>query len=384
MAVPLPSLQTAPPPKRRKPRFPRPFLQCVILVALGLAVVWVVGNVVANAAVLGNRFGFSFLDRSAGFAIGESLIAYGPENSYSRAILVGFLNTLEIALIAALGSLVLGFLVAFLRTSKIGPLSAALKFYVEIIRNTPLLLQLFIWSTAIKALPPVRQALEPLSGVFISNRGLNFPAPVSPVAGALIAGVIVLICLALFEKLAKEPRRIFGIKTSLAALFFACVGTLWLLILPMETPELKGLNMRGGGGVSSEFLCMAAGLIFYHTALVAEIVRAGFNSVPKGQAEAGEALGLSRMTIFFNIQMPQALRVIILPTTALFQGMAKNTSLAVAVGFPELYTVLNTITGQTGQPIETAMILVLGYFAISFGLAKVGNGLNSLVAIKEH
>jgi general L-amino acid transport system permease protein len=368
-------------PRRSLSRPPRLGLQICIAAGLLAVLIWLGLNMVANVGRLGGTFGFSFLTRPAGFEIGESLLAYSASDSYLRAILVGLINTIQLALVGAAGSLVAGFIIAMLRVTGLRPVALMLDAYVEAVRNTPLLLQLFIWSTLVKALPPVRQVFEPVPGLIISNRGLYFPVAQQGWTYGLYAVALLLFVLAVRSFLSAGA----GARLRRYQIYIAAGSLAFLLSLlqPLDFPALSGFNVRGGGSLSSEFLCMAIGIIFYHSALVAEIVRAGFNSVPKGQYEAGRALGLPPLVIFGRVIIPQALRLIILPTTSLFQGLAKSTSLAVAIGFPELLTVVNTVTGQTGQPIETAAILVLSYFCLSFVIAQIGNSLNGLVRIKE-
>lgn len=380
----LECLSTQPGVARPTPvkRIPRPLLQLSLACLLLLVAVWFIYNLVKNVALLGGTFGFSFLDRAAGFDIGESLISYSSSSSYLQAIAVGILNTINLAFVGALGALLGGFVLAMLRASNIKALRNIVDALVDVIRNTPLLLQLFIWSTVVKDLPGVRQALEPMHGVFLSNRGLQFPLPADNLTWGVLGVALLLVVTAsgVFIRSRKA-----GV-TSRAWLWWlgaALILVIYSLTRQYEMPQLHGFNIRGGGGFSPEFLCMAAGIMVYHAVLVAEIIRAGFDSVPKGQFEAGKSLGIPRPIIFLKIILPQALRLIVLPTTALFQGLVRNTSLAVAVGFPEFLSVINTVTGQTGQPIETALILIIGYFTLSFVIAKLGNALNLLVQLKE-
>lgn len=374
-------LEDGPPPRRKA--VPQLGVQVGIAAGLLVLIAWLFFNMMANIGLLGGTFGFSFLLRPGGFEIGESLIAYSAKSTYLRAIVVGFANTVQLAALGCAGSLVAGFLVALLRANATKPLAILMQAYVEIVRNTPLLLQLFIWSTLVKALPPVRQALEPLPGFLVSNRGFNFPLPSDRWTGVLAAVGVLLLLMSVRARFATKGR-IAGV-IRLHHVFAVGAAMLIVLVLsrPFSVPVRRGFNVQGGGSVSPEFLCMIMGIIVYHAALVGEIVRAGFNSVPAGQYEAGRALSLSTSLILVKIIVPQALRLIILPITALFQGLAKSTSLAVAIGFPEFLTVINTVTGQTGQPIEMAAILVFGYFCLSFVIAQIGNSLDRLVRIKE-
>ncbi|RAU20875.1 amino acid ABC transporter permease [Paramagnetospirillum kuznetsovii] len=301
------------------------------VVALGS---WLLRNTLTNLEIRGIATGFGFLGREAGFDISESLIAFTPADTYSRALVVGLLNTLLVSALGIVLATVLGTVVGVVRLSGNWLLGRLATLYVESIRNVPLLLQLFVWYGLVTALPGARQALNPLPGVFLSNRGLVIPA----------------------------------LDWSHG----------WPLL---DSPHLAGFNFTGGLTLSPEFAALLAGLTFYTAAFIAEIVRAGILSVPKGQVEAALSLGLSRGQILRLVVLPQALRVIVPPLTSQYLNICKNSPLAIAIGYPDLVAVSNTAINQTGQAVE-GVALVMGVFlCISLGLSALMNWYNKRVAL---
>jgi general L-amino acid transport system permease protein len=295
--------------------------------ALGLALVlaWIlVSNTLENLAARNIASGFGFLWREAGFEIGESpLLSYSAADTYLRALGAGLLNTFRVALIGILLATVLGTAVGLCRLSANPLLKVLSSAYVEFIRNTPLLVQLFFWYALISdVLPGPREALQPLPGLFLSNRGIFFP-------------------------------------------------------LPGSTPVLEGFNFAGGAHLSPEFATLLAGLVIYTAAFIAEIVRAGVLSVPKGQVEAAQALGLTRGPVLRFVVFPQALRLIVPPLTSQYLNLAKNSSLAVAIGYPDFVAVANTAINQTGQAIEGIALIMAVYLTISLSISAFMNWYNA-------
>ena len=273
--------------------------------------------------------GFGFLGREAGFEIGESaFLRYGAADSYLRALLVGLTNTLAIAVVGIVFATFLGTFIGLARLSKNFILRTLSAGYIEFIRNVPLLVQLFFWYAVItEGMPGPREALSPLPGVFLSNRGIFFPTLSS-------------------------------------------------------VPEIQGFNFVGGAAVSPEFAALLIGLTTYTAAFIAEIVRAGILAVDRGQGEAAHALGLSRGQTTRLVILPQALRVIIPPMTSQYLNLTKNSSLAVAIGYPDLVSIANTTMNQTGQAIEGIAIIMAVYLTISLSISAFMNWYNARVALR--
>jgi len=354
-------------------------LQCGLLAGVTLAVLLLGANTVENMARFGITPGFDFLARPANFEIGEALLDYRPQDSYAHALLVGLLNTVKVAVLGCAIATVLGVALGVARLSGNPLLSALVQGYVELIRSTPLLLQLFFWSATFQALPAPRQALNPLPGLFLCNRGIQLPAFVDGRAGGwalgalLLAGALALGGAALRRRLAARGRT--G-GCGVAALAVAPpLGLLWAsgVSLAVEFPQLTGFNFAGGATVSPEFSALLVGLVVNAAAMIAEIVRGGIQSVPGGQWEAARALGLTRGRIMWLVVLPQALRVIVPLMTSSYLNLTKNSSLAVAIGFPDLVSVINTSANQTGQVLETMAIMMGAYLAVNLAVSAAMN-----------
>jgi general L-amino acid transport system permease protein len=285
---------------------------------------YLLSNTLENLAARNIASGFGFLGREAGFEIGESaFFAYSAADSYLRALAVGLWNTARVALAGIALATLLGVAIGLCRLSSnflVRRLSAA---YVEFLRNVPLLVQLFFWYTVIaEALPPAREALQPLPGVFLSSRGIFFP-------------------------------------------------------LPGSVPVLEGFNFAGGGHLSPEFATLLIGLATYTGAFIAEIVRAGILAVERGQVDAARALGLRRAATLRYVVLPQALRVIVPPLTSQYLNLVKNSSLAVAIGYPDFVAIVSTTINQTGQAIEGVAIIMAVYLTISLAISAFMNWYNA-------
>ena len=302
----------------------RLFYQGGALAAVVLIAWYLVSNTLDNLAARNITSGFAFLGREAGFEIGETpFVSYGAADTYLRALWVGLLNTFRVSLAGILLATVLGSLVGLGRLSKnflVRTLSAG---YVEFIRNVPLLVQLFFWYVVIvEVLPPPREALQPLPGVFLSSRGIFFP-------------------------------------------------------LPGSVPVLEGFNFTGGGHVSPEFATLLMGLVAYTGAFIAEIVRAGVLAVERGQVDAARALGMREAPTLRYVVLPQALRVMVPPLTSQYLNLIKNSSLAVAVGYPDFVAIVGTTINQTGQAIEGVAIIMAAYLTISLAISAFMNWYNA-------
>lgn len=375
------------------PRFRAVIDQALLLLAVVLAGWYLYSNLAANMERQNIATGFGFFDREAGFAISESLISYDASNTYGRALLVGLLNTIRVAVIGIALATALGVVIGVARLSTnwlIAKLSSA---YVEIVRNIPLLLQLFLWYSVItESMPLPRAALEPLPGVFLSNRGIMLPAPAAdPVhaymAIAFLAGLAgALVVRAWARRVqAATGRQIPTLWTSVG-LTLGLPALVWLVggaPTAMDVPELRGFNFAGGIRMTPEFAAVLFGLSFYTAGFIAEIVRSGILAVSHGQTEAASALGLRRGLVLRLVVLPQALRIVIPPTTSQYLNLTKNSSLAVAVGYPDLVNVGNTTMNQTGQAIEAISIYMAVYLTISLLISAFMNWYNRHMALVE-
>ncbi len=366
----------------------------VLVVVLLVAVVWyLVHNTITNLNERDIRTGFSFLDQEAGFAIGETLIAFAPTDTYGRALLVGVLNTLRVSLIGIVLATLLGVVIGIARLSGNWLVARLASLYVEVTRNIPLLLQLFFWYTVVtQLLPAVREALEPLPGVVLSKSGLQFPIVVGDPAHLPVLGVLALSIVAAFFyrrhayrrqlETGQEPRVL------LPMLAIICLPALAVFFvtgapLDLDVPEFTRFNYRGGASVTPEFLALLLGLSVYTAGFIAEIVRSGILAVPWGQTEAAAALGFRRSLQLRLIVLPQALRIIVPPTTSNYLNLTKNSSLAVAIGYPDLVSVGNTTLNQTGQAIECISIMMAIYLTISLLISAFMNWYNRRIALVE-
>jgi len=365
-----------------------------LLVAAVVAVVWLLATITAqNLEARRIASGFGFLQREAGFEIGETpFLAYSAADTYARAIAVGLINTFRVALIGIVLATVLGTLIGLARLSRNWLLARLATGYVELLRNVPLLVQLFFLYVIItENLPGPRQALHPLPGVFLSNRGIAFPVlepdPVHGwMAAALVLGLVLAVLLARWARrrqaLTGQPFPALAAGTALALgvplVVFLAAGA----PLALARPELRGFNFAGGGALTPEFAALLGGLTLYTAAFIAETVRAGVLAVDRGQSEAAYALGLPPRRTMRLVILPQALRVIVPPLTSQFLNLTKNSSLAVAIGYPDLVSIANTTMNQTGQAIEGIAIIMAVYLTISLSISALMNWYNRRIALR--
>ena len=366
--------------------------QVIALCAVGAVVWFLVQNTLHNLSVRNIASGFGFLNREAGFAIGESLIDYGPANDYRRALTVGLLNTLRVAVVGIIFATLLGTLIGIARLSKNWLIRKIASIYVEVMRNIPLLLQLFFWYAIIsETMPGPRQALKPLPGVFISNRGVKVPWLQGDglswlLWGALLAIVLIFALSRWARKRQEKTGQIFPLWRVATVLLFLVPVVVWSFSgtsLSIDVPELKGFNFAGGITLSPEFAALIIGLVIYTSAFIAEVVRSGIQSVNYGQWEAAGALGLKNSLVLRLVVLPQALRVIIPPMTSQYLNITKNSSLAVAIGYPDIVSVVNTTLNQTGQAIEGIMIIMGAYLTVSLSISVLMNWYNTRIALVE-
>jgi general L-amino acid transport system permease protein len=344
---------------------------------------WLATNAADNMARLGLTAGYGFLDKVAGFPIGETPIPYDPAtSSYGRAILIGLLNTLKIAVIGCVLSTVLGVVMGILRLSKNPLLSFLVQSYIELVRNTPVLLQLYFWAALLRQLPNARQALNPLPGVFLSQRGIRLPSLEwhPGLASVLMAFIAALAAVAILAAFARQRRRRVGAATpvlpiAIVVLVLTPLATAYALDVPLSIswPRLNGFNFTGGIDVTQEFAALLVGLTAYAVAGIAETVRSGIEAVPREQWEAARALGLPFIRVLRLVILPQTLRVVIPPMTSMYLNYAKNASLGVAIGYPEVFSAANTTMNQTGQAVELIALLMGVYLALSLSISLLMN-----------
>jgi general L-amino acid transport system permease protein len=344
-----------------------------VLVWLGYEIV---ANARANLEAQRITSGFGFLNNTAGFDVSQNLIPYTGSDTYTRVFLVGLLNTLLVSIIGIVFATLIGFMVALGRLSPNALLSRVAGAYVELIRNLPLLFQILFWYLAVlAALPGPRQSISVFSSFFLSNRGLVIPRPIeepglTPFLVASLIGILAAVALGRYARRQLfEKGRSIRIWPYVLALV---IGLPLLSMLPFgkpvafEVPELKGFNFAGGSRIIPEFVALTVALSMYTAAFIAEVVRAGILSVHKGQMEAGMSLGLTRGAVLRLIVVPQAMRVILPPLTNQYLNLTKNSSLAVAIGYPDLVSVFaGTTLSQTGQAIEIIAITMGVYLALS-------------------
>ncbi|QHO76718.1 amino acid ABC transporter permease [Bradyrhizobium sp. CCBAU 051011] len=351
-------------------------LQLLFVAALAWISYEIVANARANLQAQRITAGFGFLANNAGFDVSQSLIPYSGSDPYTRVFVVGLLNTLLVSVIGIFFATVIGFLVALGRLSPNWLLSRIAGGYVELIRNLPLLFQILFWYLAVlAALPNPRQSISIFDSIFLSNRGLVIPKPVGqagfePFVVALLVAIVATIALWRYAR-----RQLFQSGTVIKVWPYALGMIIGLPLISMlifglpvtwEVPVLKGFNFAGGSRLIPEFVALTLALSTYTAAFIAEIVRAGILSVHKGQMEAGSSLGLQRGSVLRLIVIPQALRVILPPLTNQYLNLTKNSSLAVAIGYPDLVSVFaGTTLSQTGQAIEIIGITMGVYLLIS-------------------
>jgi general L-amino acid transport system permease protein len=366
----------------------------VLLVGGVIAVgAYLVHNTLVNLERQGIATGFGFLNREAAFEIGESLIPYTPADTYGRALLVGLLNTLCVAGIGIVLATILGTIIGIARLSTNWLISKLASFYVETVRNIPVLLQLIVWWDILRvSAPGPREAWQPVPDVFISNRGVIYPVPIYDqvhlwVGAALVLGIVASVFVTRWARARQMATgKQFPVLKTNAALIIGLpllVFVIGGMPLELDKPELRGFNFSGGHVVSPEFVALLIGLVVYTGAFIAEIVRAGILAVSWGQTEAAMALGLRRGLALRLVVLPQALRVIVPPMTSQYLNLTKNSSLAVAIGFPDLQSIANTTMNQTGQAIEGIALSMAVYLTISLLISLFMNWYNRFVRLVE-
>ena len=368
--------------------------QIVVLAVVVFGAWLLFGNLFDNMTEKGLFPNFAFLGQTAGFDIGESLINYEFTDTYGHALFVGLINTLLVSVLGIILATLLGLIIGVARLSNNWLIAKLSLGYVELFRNTPLLLQLFvIYFAVFLQLPRVEQAVALPGNIFVSNRGLYFPRPVAQDTAQVwaifvIAGVG-LAALAWWRagryEAAGEPTRYLR-WVAMAALFgLPLMG--WFLVgsapFQNDLPEFGRFNFSGGASLSPEFAALLLGLALYTAAFIAEIVRGGIQAVTTGQREAARSIGLSESQVLRLIVLPQALRVIIPPLTSQYLNLVKNSSLAIAIGYSEIFNISNTISNQTGQPLAVIIVVMAMYLTLSLITSVLMNFYNRRVQITQ-
>jgi len=379
----------------RDTRFWRVAGQVIAVLLFLLLVILVVDNVIYNLRALGIQLGFGFLGSQASFDIGETLISYNPADSYGRAILVGLVNSLRVIVVGLVLATILGLVAGIARLSNNWLVRQLALVYVETIRNIPLLLQLFFWYFAFfLQLPNVANQITLPGSTYLSSRGLYLPW----IQGGAGAGVwLLLLALGITGAIAvwrwrtqvMQERGVRGNQMLWALAPIVVAIALAYIIngaipFSITLPQLVGTEqIEGGLRLSPEFGTLLLGLVIYTGSFIAEIVRAGIQAVPQGQWEAARALGLKSGRIMQSVVLPQALRVIIPPLTSQYLNLAKNSSLAIAIGFPDVYFVASTTFNQTGRAVEVMFLIMITYLTISLIISLAMNLFNRTVQFKE-
>jgi general L-amino acid transport system permease protein len=367
--------------------------QAVLMALLALGLWWIVGNTIENLHRSHIATGFGFLKGRAGFDIANHLIDYSSDSSYGRALLVGVINTVVVAAAGIVTATIIGFLVGIGRLSSNWLIRKLATVYIEIFRNIPPLLVLLFWYQGVLALlPNVRDSYALPFGSYLNNRGFYFPQFDWGAGGWLVlAGLVIGIVLSWYVARRARARQMatgqqFPVFWTSVALIVGLPLLAFVLAgfpLTIEYPQKGTFNLTGGLNVKPEFLSLYLALSFYTAAFIAEIVRAGIIGVPKGQTEAYSALGLRPGTGLRLVVIPQAMRIIIPPLTSQYLNLTKNSSLAVAIGYPDLYAIGGTVLNQTGQAIEVVVVFMVVYLGISILTSLFMNWFNTKMALKE-
>ena len=380
-------------PLWRDVRVLRVVVQAIFVLLLVLVANWFYTNLSRNLERTGIHVGFDFLPLTAGFEISEG-IEFKATDSYGHAFLVGIVNTLRVIGIGIVLATLLGLITGVARLSSNWLVSKMASVYIETIRNTPLVVQLFFWYTAtFLKLPKVQESIELPGPVYLSQRGLALPEPhltenFSSWSYFLLAGLILSCAVYVGRRMYLERAQRPGFPSAWALLTFLGISALGWFLLPgvpitWKAPVLARFNFEGGLQLTPEFAALLTGLVVYTGAFIAEIVRAGILAVSKGQKEAARALGLNNLHVLRLVILPQALRVIIPPITSQYLNLAKNSSLAVAVGYPDLFNVANTILNQSGRAIEVILLIMVSYLTMSLITSAFANWYNRKIHLME-
>lgn len=375
------------------PKIRSALVQVIMVLAVGFFVYEIVDNTITNLTKRNISTGFGFLNKSAGFDLIQTLIGFSSESSYGRALVAGFLNTLLVSSLGILFATTLGFIIGIMRLSRNWLVSSIATLYIETIRNVPLLLQMFVWyGVVLKSLPGPREAINISDMFFLSNRGLNMPDTIFGSSAwlglaGLAAGIVGAIVLRSWARKRQAatgqpfPYVLTGIAMILALPFLGLVVAGWPITF--DYPVLGGFNFTGGTVIIPEFMALLVALSIYTASFIAEIVRAGIQAISHGQSEAAHALGMRSGITTRLVIIPQAMRVIIPPLANQYLNLTKNSSLAVAIGYPDLVATGGTVLNQTGQAIEIVMIWMIVYLSLSLLTSSFMNWFNSRMKLVE-
>ena len=370
------------------------FYQIITIVGFVLFILYIAQNTSHNIEQRGIKTGFDFLNATAGFDITESPIAFSPQSSHWDVYKVGLLNTLIVSFWGIVLSTILGIIIGVWRLSPNWLINRIATAYVETFRNIPVLLQILFWYNVVLAtLPSTRQSINIANIFFINNRGLFMPK-LHFQSGAWLIGLAFIVAIALIywlKKYADKKQELTGEQMpvflySLAILIILPTIAYFVAGKPITAtyPELKGFNFKGGSVYTPEFLALLFALSIYTATFIAEAIRSGIEAVPKGQKEAAISLGLSPMQRLKLVILPQAVRIAIPSIINQYLNLIKNSSLAAAIGYPELVTIFaGTSLNQTGQALEILLITMLTYLAISLIVSLILNWFNNKMKIKE-
>ena len=360
---------------------------------VGLIVWYLVSNTVVNLQKQSIATGFGFLKKEAAFEIGESLIPYSAADTYIRALLVGALNTIKVSFVGIVVTILLGTIIGVARLSTNWIVAKLSAIYIEVMQDLPILLQLVFWYAVFyESLPPPSEALCPGAGIYLCKRGVAFTIPEAHPAHLFMLFAFLGACVAAYfirrwaRKRQERTGQYFPVFRVSLALLIGLPFIVWLAAgspMKMNAPKLTVFNFEGGLTVSPEFMALLLGLVLYTSAFVAEVVRAGIQSVGKGQREAAMSIGLRPTQVLNLVILPQALRVIVPPLTSQMLNLTKNSSLAVAIGYPDFVSVANTTINQTGQSIEGVALIMAVYLVFSLSTSAFMNWYNKRVALVE-
>ena len=391
-SAPPDTAPAAPVPPWRNVRVLRVVGQLVVVAIICLIGVFLWTNLTSSMARTGLVFGFGFLGTTAGFEIAESPIPYRATDTYGRAFAVGLLNTLVVSVAGIILATILGVIVGVARLSGNWLLNRVAAGYVELMRNTPLLVQLVLLYAVFLQLPSVANSISLGGSVFLNQRGLFLPRPLTePGFGPWITLLIAAFLIALAARMSASRLEAGGRHSY----HLGTVGIVALVAIPvagwvalgapvrLEVPEQQRFNFVGGVVLSPEFTALLLGLVVYTAAFIGEVVRGGIQSVRRGQLEAAYAVGLRPMQTLRLVVFPQALRVIVPPLTSQYLNLAKNSSLAIAIGFPDLFSVTRTMANQTGQSVSVIVLVMGTYLAISLVTSLLMNLYNRRVQVLE-
>ncbi|AXN30378.1 amino acid ABC transporter permease [Vibrio coralliilyticus] len=376
------------------PTFRSVVFQIIAILALVFFFYTIVNNALTNLEARGIATGFGFLTQEAGFGIGLTLIEYDETYSYGRTFIIGLLNTALVSVLGIILATVIGFVMGIARLSSNWLVSRLAAVYIETFRNIPLLLQIFFWYFAVlQALPSARQSLSLGEAIFLNVRGLYFPSPIfeagsSIVIASFVVGIIATVFISIW---ARNKQRLTGQQTPMGRIALGLIivfpTVVYFLMgspISAEYPELKGFNFKGGVSIIPELAALLLALSIYTASFIAEIVRSGINAVSHGQTEAAMSLGLPRSRTLKLVIVPQALRIIIPPLTSQYLNLTKNSSLAMAIGYPDLVSVFaGTTLNQTGQAIEIIAMTMAVYLSLSLITSALMNIYNRKVALVE-